>query len=84
MSHILFFFLLGISQILSGQNDVVVVGGVDTMSDVPIRLSKGMRKALLAMNKVGVAATVIMLKYCNIPLIFFFLSRRSPLEEDLS
>ena len=72
MSHILFFFLLGISQILSGQNDVVVVGGVDTMSDVPIRLSKGMRKALLAMNKVGVAATVIMLKYCNIPLIFFF------------
>ena len=71
MSHILFFFLLGISQILSGQNDVVVVGGVDTMSDVPIRLSKGMRKALLAMNKVGVSATVIMLKYCNIPLIFF-------------
>ena len=44
---------LGIAQIASGQNDVVVVGGVDTMSDVPIRVSKGMRKNLLALNKVN-------------------------------
>ena len=43
----------GVAQILSGQNDVVVVGGVDTMSDVPIRVSKGMRKHLLALNKVN-------------------------------
>ncbi len=40
------------SQIASGQSDVVVAGGVDFMSDVPIRLSRGLRKSLLAMNKV--------------------------------
>lgn len=32
---------------------MVVAGGVDTMSDVPIRLSRGMRKALLQANKVN-------------------------------
>lgn len=31
---------------------MVVAGGVDFMSDVPIRLSRGLRKSLLAMNKV--------------------------------
>lgn len=41
----------GACQISAGQNDVVVAGGVDTMSDVPIRLSRGMRKALLQANK---------------------------------
>ena len=41
----------GMAQIASGYNDVVVAGGVDTMSDVPIRVSRGMRKALLSMNK---------------------------------
>lgn len=41
----------GVSQIASGQSDVVVAGGVDFMSDVPIRLSRGLRKNLLAMNK---------------------------------
>ena len=40
------------AQIASGYNDIVVAGGVDTMSDVPIRVSRGMRKALLSMNKV--------------------------------
>ena len=39
-------------QLLSGQNDVVIAGGVDFMSDVPIRVSRGMRKKLLEMNKV--------------------------------
>jgi acetyl-CoA acyltransferase len=29
----------------------VIAGGVETMSDVPIRLSKPMRKLLLSMNK---------------------------------
>ena len=33
---------------------MVVAGGVDFMSDVPIRLSRGMRKALLDANKVDV------------------------------
>ena len=42
----------GACQIAAGQSDVVVAGGVDTMSDVPIRLSRGMRKSLLAANKV--------------------------------
>lgn len=43
----------GVSQIASGQCDVVVAGGVDFMSDVPIRLSRGFRKALLDANKVS-------------------------------
>ncbi|XP_065890708.1 trifunctional enzyme subunit beta, mitochondrial-like [Dysidea avara] len=38
-------------QLLSGQSDVVIAGGVDFMSDVPIRVSRGMRKKLLEMNK---------------------------------
>ena len=42
----------GVCQISAGQNDVVVAGGVDIMSDVPIRLSRGMRKSLLQANKV--------------------------------
>lgn len=42
----------GLCQIAAGQNDVVVAGGVDFMSDVPIRLSRGMRKSLLEANKV--------------------------------
>ena len=41
----------GIGQITSGQSEVVIAGGVETMSDVPIRLSKPMRKLLLTMNK---------------------------------
>ena len=41
-------------QIAAGQCDIVVAGGVDFMSDVPIRVSRGFRKALLDMNKVGI------------------------------
>ena len=44
--------ILGICQITAGQSDVVVAGGVDFMSDVPIRVSRGFRKALLDFNKV--------------------------------
>ena len=44
--------LSGFCQIASGQSDVVVVGGVDFMSDVPIRVSRRFRKALLNANKV--------------------------------
>ena len=47
----------GLCQILAGQNDVVAAGGVDIMSDVPIRLSRGMRKSLLQANKVGIEYT---------------------------
>ena len=49
------FFLSGVCQIASGQCDVVVAGGVDFMSDVPIRLSRGFRKTLLDVNKVGMS-----------------------------
>ena len=45
-------FVTAACQLLSGQNDVVIAGGVDFMSDVPIRVSRGMRKKLLEMNKV--------------------------------
>lgn len=43
---------LGFCQIAAGHSDAVVAGGVELMSDVPIRLSRGMRKALLDANKV--------------------------------
>ena len=36
----------------SGQADSVIAGGVEFMSDVPIRLSRPLRKTLLTMNKV--------------------------------
>lgn len=41
----------GIGYINSGVHDVIVAGGVETMSDVPIRLSRPMRKMLLNLNK---------------------------------
>lgn len=43
----------GVCQIASGYCDVVVAGGVDFMSDVPIRVSRGFRKALLDVNSVS-------------------------------
>jgi len=42
----------GFCQIAAGQSDVVVVGGVDFMSDVPIRLSRPVRKSLMQLNRV--------------------------------
>ncbi|PIO40027.1 hypothetical protein AB205_0203570, partial [Aquarana catesbeiana] len=41
----------GVGLIASGQCDVVVAGGVEFMSDVPIRHSRKMRKAMLSLNK---------------------------------
>jgi len=41
----------GIGQIMSGQSEVVIAGGVETMSDVPIRFNRKVRKHLLTMNK---------------------------------
>lgn len=40
-----------IGQITSGQSEVVIAGGVEFMSDVPIRHSRYMRKLLLSANK---------------------------------
>ncbi|XP_034515682.1 trifunctional enzyme subunit beta, mitochondrial isoform X2 [Ailuropoda melanoleuca] len=41
----------GIGLIASGQSDVIVAGGVELMSDVPIRHSRKMRKMMLELNK---------------------------------
>lgn len=40
-----------VGLIASGQCDAVVAGGVEFMSDVPIRHSRKMRKAMLSLNK---------------------------------
>lgn len=39
-------------MIATGQADVVIAGGTETMSDVPIRFSRNMRKAMLKSTKV--------------------------------
>ncbi|KAG1682294.1 Trifunctional enzyme subunit beta, mitochondrial [Nymphon striatum] len=41
----------GIGLIASGSADVVIAGGVESMSDVPIRFSKKMRKLMLSSTK---------------------------------
>lgn len=51
----------GIGQILSGQSEVVIAGGVETMSDVPIRFNKQVRKHLLTMNKAKTPAAKLSL-----------------------
>ena len=62
---------VGINQIASGQANVVVAGGVDFMSDVPIRVSRGFRKALLDFNK---ARRVILVIYpLGIAEIMYFI-----------
>ncbi|CAF0904778.1 unnamed protein product [Rotaria sordida] len=39
------------NNIATGQNDAVIAGGVDFMSDVPIRYPRSMRKLLLNLNR---------------------------------
>jgi len=41
----------GMGMIAAGQCDTIVAGGVEFMSDVPIRHSRKMRKTMLALNK---------------------------------
>ncbi|CAF5209703.1 unnamed protein product, partial [Rotaria magnacalcarata] len=38
-------------DIATGQNDIIIAGGVDFMSDVPIRYPRSMRKLLLSLNR---------------------------------
>ena len=55
----------GAEKILSGQADIIVAGGVETFSDVPIRFSKPIRSRLLQVPKVskkGPIATLGLLK----------------------
>ena len=42
----------GMGMILSGAADIIVAGGVETMSDLPIRFSKKLRKRLINSRKV--------------------------------
>ena len=42
---------VGAEKILSGQADVVLTGGCETFSDVPIRFSKPIRERLLVAPK---------------------------------
>jgi acetyl-CoA acyltransferase len=42
----------GAEKILSGQADIVIAGGVETFSDVPIRFSRKLRERLLKFPKV--------------------------------
>lgn len=42
----------GINLIQTGQAEIVVAGGVETMSDVPIKFSKPLRERMLASRKV--------------------------------
>jgi acetyl-CoA acyltransferase len=42
----------GIDQIVSGQADIIVASGVETMSDVPIRFSRALRKRIIASQKI--------------------------------
>jgi acetyl-CoA acyltransferase len=55
----------GAEKILSGQADIVLVGGVDSLSDPPVRFSKPIRARLLQAQKVmkkGTLATLGLLK----------------------
>jgi acetyl-CoA acyltransferase len=51
----------GAEKILSGQADIVIAGGAETFSDVPIRFSKPMRQRLLQVPKVSKKGTGAML-----------------------
>lgn len=59
-----------IGMLTSGYCDVAVAGGVELMSDVPIRYNRAMRKLMLSLNKAksGIDKTLIGLKM--IPKIF--------------
>ena len=41
----------GAEKIIAGQADIVVAGGCETFSDLPIRFSKPIRQRLLQLNK---------------------------------
>lgn len=43
--------ILAANNIATGQNNSVIAGGVDFMSDVPIRYPRSMRKLMLNLNR---------------------------------
>ena len=53
------FSVTAVGLIASGQCDTAIAGGVEFMSDVPIRLSRPLRKTLLTLNKVTIIVTTM-------------------------
>ena len=45
------YLLAGMGLLASGYCDAVIAGGVDTMSDVPIRHGRRMRRLMLALSR---------------------------------
>ena len=43
--------MVGLGLLASGYCDAVIAGGADTMSDVPIRHSRRMRRLMLGLNR---------------------------------
>jgi acetyl-CoA acyltransferase len=43
----------GAEKIMAGQADIVLAGGCETFSDVPIRLSRPLRLKAMTLQKVG-------------------------------
>lgn len=56
--------------IFSGQCDTAIAGGIEFMSDVPIRLNRDLRKKLLTLNRVSIGSIFhfTIPKYCFLPL----------------
>jgi acetyl-CoA acyltransferase len=53
----------GAEKILSGKADIVVAGGAETFSDVPIRFSRKMRQNLIKLPKVTKQGQIATLKH---------------------
>lgn len=43
--------MIAVGLIASGQCDVVIAGGIEMMSDVPIRHSRKMRKVMISLSR---------------------------------
>jgi acetyl-CoA acyltransferase len=53
----------GVEKILAGQAEIIVAGGCETFSDVPIRFSKPVRKKLIGLPKVMKKGPMAILKH---------------------
>lgn len=62
----------------SGQADICIAGGTETMSDVPIRFSRNVRKAMLESRSVGrdsdIPRVSSLALYHNLPRCSFSIS----------
>lgn len=51
ISEIQKYLFLAYGQLATGQIDAAIAGGVEFLSDVPIRFNRSMRKLMLSANK---------------------------------